>query len=56
MRFIVGNRKFMLFILITLFMCTSCVYVKESSFNVELVNNRVQVINEVLSYDKKSRV
>ena len=51
MRFIVENRKNILFVLVILFMCCSCSYNEISNFDVEVVNNKVQVINEVLSYD-----
>ena len=52
MRFIVENRKCILFCLVILFMCSSCTYKEIIDFDVEVVNNKVQVINEVLSYDE----
>lgn len=51
MRFIVASKKNILFILFILSICCSCTYKEISDFDVDVVNNKVQVINEILSYD-----
>ena len=50
MRFIVENRKYILLIFV-MFLCSSCVYNKEDSFDTEVINNKVQFINEITIYD-----
>lgn len=47
MKFIVENKKNILFILVILCLCTACSYKKDN----EVVDNKYDIINEIMTYD-----
>lgn len=51
MRFIVGNRKCFLTVLVMLFICTGCVYSGGDGLKTEITPSKEEVINSILRYN-----